>query len=651
MIKNRLKTKLLFLILFVIFNTAVFYTTQFFQEKRVKIVLDDSLKSLQIHYDILLQNQRLTADAAYASTTTLTPGFLRIMKKASKSTPREKKLLREKLKRLLTERYRILKDQGVLQYQFVLPNNEVFLRMHKPSKFGDNISTIRKDFRFTNKTFRQSQGFLAGTVAHAFRNVYPIFDEKGNYLGAMDVSFSSDSVQVYLSGTSKIHTHFIVHKEVFDAKRFEKDDLVLKYMESGEHEAYMLTLNTSHTKDKCVIQNRAKLQKVKNKINYAIENKKPFAVHAMQDSNQVDVVAFLPILNSEKTKTLAWIVSHKQSAFIYEDIQTILAVRIILFVVFFILLLLIYRVLKAKDKVLEEQKFVNDILSSTHDIVFATDFKTVNFSNKKFKEFFGIKNSKEFNKKMNNDLATIFLAVDGHLHRGLMKEKESVYEFIKNTPINDRLVSIVNSKGETTIFHINITKTSHTEDGFYLVTLGDFAKIQEKEREIIKRSYLDELTGIYNKIKFEELAELELKRDNRYKRDLSLAVVEIDNFKALNELDSTLLGDKAVIIFASNLRNTLRETDIFARYDRNKFIIIFPEALKEDIINICQKLTNSLESLTLPNDNQVETSFGITQYTENDSLNSMLERCNNAVEEFKKTKERSPKEKEIVENI
>ena len=647
MIKNRFKTKILFLILFLMFNAVVFFSTQLIQEQRVKIVLDESLKNLQTHYDILLHNQRLTADAAYASTTTLTPGFLKIMKKASHATTREKKLLREKLKRLLTERYRILKDKGVLQYQFVLPDNKVFLRMHKPNMFGDNIANIRADFKFTNKTQRQFKGFAVGSIAFAFRNVYPIFDNKGDYLGAMEVSFSSDSVQVYLSGTSKIHSHFIVHKDIFDVKKLQNDNLVLKYMESGEHDEYMLTLDSSHTKDKCVIDKRAKLQVVKDKINNAIENREPFAVYAMQDSDKVDVVAFLPILDAKGVKTLAWIVSHKENAFIYEALNTIKIVRGVSFFIFFILLYLIYRVLASKDKVQEEHQLVNDILNSTHDMVFATDFRTVNFSNKKFKEFFDVKNSKEFNKKMNNDLAGIFLSVEDHLHKGLMKKGETVYDFIKNTPINDRLVSIEDFKNDVTIFNINITKTTYMKDGFYLVTLGDFAKRKEKEQEIIKRSYLDELTGIYNKTKFAELAESELKRDIRYKRDLSVALIEIKNFKTLNELNDSLLGNKALIIFANSLGNSLRETDVFARYSENQFIIIFPEAIKDDINNVCTKLTTAIESLTLPNESKIETGFGITQYVENDSLSSIVERCNNALKEYKKVE----KKEESVENI
>ncbi len=650
MIKNRFKTKVLFLILFLMFNAVVFYSTQLIQEQRVKIVLEDSLKNLQTHYDILLHNQRLTADAAYASTTTLTPGFLKIMKQASHSSKHEKKLLRAKLKRLLTERYRILKDKGVLQYQFVLPNNEVFLRMHKPSLFGDNISEIRADFKYTNKTFRQSQGFASGKIALAFRNVYPIFDNKGDYLGAMEVSFSNESVQTYLSGTSKIHSHFLVHKEIFKTKKFQTDDLVLKYIKSGESDDYMLTLDSSHTKDKCVIEKRAKLQKVKDKISNAIEKREPFAVYAMQNSDKVDVVAFLPILDAKRTKTLAWIVSHKENTFIYEALHTIEIVRVVSFFIFFILLYLLYRVLASKDKVQEEHQLVNDILNSTHDMVFATDFKTVDFSNKKFKDFFGVKNSKEFNKKMNKDLASIFLPVDSHLHKGLMKEKETVYDFIKNTPINNRLVSIIDFKNDVTIFNINITKTPYMKDGFYLVTLGDFAKIKEKEQEIIKRSYLDELTGIYNKAKFETLAESELKRDVRYKRDLSVALIEIDNFKTLNEINENRLGDKALIIFANNLGNSLRETDIFARYDDNRFIIIFPEAIKEDINVVCTKLANSIEALTLPDEYKIQTSFGITQYVENDSLTSIVERCNNALIEHKKLDKTTIKE-ETVENI
>ncbi len=626
MIKNRLKTKLLFLVLFLVLNGAVFYLTQLGQEKRIQIVLDDSLKQLEIQYDILLYNQRLSADAAYASTT-LVPGFLRLMRTASHSTKREKKLLREKLQRMLKERYRILKDQGILQYQFVLPNNEVFLRMHRPNLFGDNIADFRKDFQFTNKTHRQSQGFLGGKIAYAFRNVYPIFDNKGEYLGSMEISFSSESVQVYLSGTTKIHAHFLVHKEIFDAKRWKEDDLVLNYMESGESEEYMLTLDSSHTKNECVIQNRAKLQKVKSKISNAIKNQESFAVYAMQDSGQVDVVSFLPITNSKKTQTLAWIVSHKQNEFITEAMQTVLFVRIIVFIVFLIMFYLIYRVIVSKDKMAQEHRFVNDILNSTHDMVFTTDFKVVDFSNKKFKEFFGVKNAKEFNKKMNKDLASIFLPIDGHLHKDLMKENESVYEFIKNTPTEGKTVSILNQDKEEKLFNINITKAPYMKENFYLVTLGDLAKIKETAKRIIERDSMDELTNIFNKNKFEEMAGQELKRDVRYDRRFSIAIIEIENCRELNSSDSTLLGHKALVIFANSLRTMLRDSDIFARYMDNQFVILFPEIDKEHTQNICMKLAKSVEGLTLPNNEKIATVFGITQYLKNDTINLLLDRC------------------------
>ncbi len=63
-----------------------------------------------------------------------------------------------------------------MQYHFVFPDNIVFLRMHKPSKFGDDLTNIRTDFNFTNKNLEVVRGFAQGRTSHAFRNVYPIIN-------------------------------------------------------------------------------------------------------------------------------------------------------------------------------------------------------------------------------------------------------------------------------------------------------------------------------------------------------------------------------------------------------------------------------------------------------------------------------------------
>jgi len=81
------------------------------------------------------------------------------------------------------------------------------------------------------------------------------------------------------------------------------------------------------------------------------------------------------------------------------------------------------------------------------------------------------------------------------------------------------------------------------------------------------------------------------------------------------------------VIFANSLRTMLRDSDIFARYIDNQFVILFPEVDKEHTLSVCLKLTKSVEGLTLPDDREIKTIFGITQYVKNDTINMLIDRC------------------------
>lgn len=632
--KSRITLVLLF-IAFIIANGLVYFATDFTKSQRINLVLNNSLKDLETQYEILLHNQKIIADATYINITKILPGFTNIMRSAQEAVGEQKKDLRDRLRRKLVNRYKVLRKEGVYQFQFVFPNNEVFLRMHETDKYGDNIGKIREDFRYTNKTHKGIRGFVQGEIGHAFRNVYPIFDRRHTYLGAMEVSFTSESLQKYLTGVSKIHTHFLVNKHIFNEQQWKRNDISLDYLESGEDKEYMLTLDSAHTRQKCVIEEKIRLKKVRDRITKSIANGEKFAVYALQDSHEVDVVAFIPIRDIAGKNVLAWMVSHSQSNFIYETIMATQLIRGVLFVTFVILFYLLYRLIMTKYKVEQEHQLVNDILDSTQDIIFATDFKTVNFSNRKFKEFFNVKSDSEFNKKVEKKVLDIFTPKSGYLHSGLLSDKESFSDLLFNVTEEKRVVSIFDASLVAKSFKINIIKTCYSQDGFFLITLHDAQKVKEQEQLIQQKATFDALTGMYNRKKFHELAEQELKRDSRYKHDLGVAIVGIDNIQDISEKFGAEIAKEVVVNIATRVATALRDTDIVARWDDEEFAILFPETSKEDLETICEKLRVEIEGITHREAGTVTASFGVTQYQDRDTLENIFERCNSALFEAK----------------
>lgn len=166
-----LKTKLILLVLVIIFNVIVFYITGYIEQQRISSVLKQNINEIEVDYKMLLHHQKIIADVEQISTIYMIPRFLEIYSQLDSATEEKKAQLREELYNILKEKYDLLKTQGVLQYHFLLKDNISFLRMHKPNKFGDDLTGIREDFEYVNKTKKSISGFVQGRTAHGFRNV------------------------------------------------------------------------------------------------------------------------------------------------------------------------------------------------------------------------------------------------------------------------------------------------------------------------------------------------------------------------------------------------------------------------------------------------------------------------------------------------
>jgi len=343
------KTKIISLlsVIFFIVNFAIYMITEINKEQRIQIALDSHLTKLTTHYEVLLHHQMVTARAAYKSTIAK-KDVIKILSETKNASSKRLDVLREKLRKSLEGKYKILHEKGVLQYHFVLPNNIVFLRMHKPSKYGDSLTGIRYSFEYTNRTHKEIHGFEKGKTTHGFRNVYPIFDEKHNYLASLDIAFTSSFLQEYLIDVSKIHTHLLINKHVFDVKAWTRDDMVLKYTQSSENKDYMMSMMHSDYKKKHILKNIERLKPIKKEIYDKMAQEKPFSLYTFFEGKST-VISFYPIKNIKDKKTVAWIVSYDGDSFIDATLKMSFYTQIAIFFILFMLFYFMYRVINQKE--------------------------------------------------------------------------------------------------------------------------------------------------------------------------------------------------------------------------------------------------------------------------------------------------------------
>ncbi len=344
---------LLFILSAIILTYSIYHLFELKNSTRIDSILVTYNDKLQTHVNALNYHQKNLADLIYLSTIQK-PEVLEILSLATVSTSLEDRArLRERLYNILKDDYERMKTMGVLQYHFVMADNRTFLRMHKPSRYDDNLSTVRYSFRYVNSKKKIFRGFDQGKTTHAFRNIYPIFDSNGDYLCALDISFPSDALQDYLTNIGHLHTHLLIKKSVFGVKAWDRIDTVVKYLQSTEDIDYLLTMTPTHGVKKCIIDNRKNIMGIKNRIHSKIEEGNRFSLVYRVD-DEIKVISFLPIQEKEFHTNAAWIVAYEDSP----SISSILEVNqmsrnyIILIVIF--LLYFIYHMLNQKNELNEK---------------------------------------------------------------------------------------------------------------------------------------------------------------------------------------------------------------------------------------------------------------------------------------------------------
>ena len=143
----------------------------------------------------------------------------------------------------------------------------------------------------------------------------------------------------------------------------------------------------------------------------------------------------------------------------------------------------------------------------------------------------------------------------------------------------------------------------------YVLRDGDFIKIGRSifkflsgnnienayHEEIYRLTTIDGLTQVFNKRYFLETLEREIGRAQRYRRDLSLIIFDIDHFKKINDTYGHLAGDHVLKHLALVIKSRIRREDILSRYGGEEFTIILPEIDRENASQFADKIRRLIE--------------------------------------------------------
>jgi diguanylate cyclase (GGDEF)-like protein len=156
-------------------------------------------------------------------------------------------------------------------------------------------------------------------------------------------------------------------------------------------------------------------------------------------------------------------------------------------------------------------------------------------------------------------------------------------------------------------------------------------ELEEANQSLEKLANTDSLTSIYNRHKGQILLEQEFLRARRYNRPMSLIMIDIDDFKRINDNYGHQAGDDALVHVARTITPLIRQTDFFIRWGGEEFLIICPETTVEGTAELADRLREAVAAKPAPGSSRITLSIGVTTFHPEDTQEKLIGRADKAL--------------------
>ena len=216
----------------------------------------------------------------------------------------------------------------------------------------------------------------------------------------------------------------------------------------------------------------------------------------------------------------------------------------------------------------------------------------------------------------------------------------SVWEEDGLTWENTALKAIAANLGEAQVIIVSLLQEDYIER---LVILRK-AREQLQENRVLsntlsifrEKSRIDGLTSIFNRTTFMELLLDEIKRSRILGYPLVLLILDIDDFKKVNDTYGHLVGDKILQGIGTTMKHSLRRNDIVARYGGEEFAVLIPHAPMDEGMQVAEKIRLALAAMVVPDSPRITVSIGCTVYAPDESPDLFFKRADDALYAAKK---------------
>ena len=286
--------------------------------------------------------------------------------------------------------------------------------------------------------------------------------------------------------------------------------------------------------------------------------------------------------------------------------------------------------LKEDSELLKKEKEYNqNLLDLQENIIFVTDTKELLSANRALLDFFHLNSLKEF--QLNHKcICESFIQDDGFFSLDMVQEDKSwVDELMELSTKDDVLVKMIQDEQEY-IFQIKASKFLDK----YILSLTDITQISQQSQQYRHEANYDELTQIYSRNMLHRVMNKKISDQQEEKYSFVFMIMDIDFFKKVNDTYGHLVGDEVLKSLTALIKKHIRTEDTFARWGGEEFILVLNAEMNKGL-EIAENLRNFIEVEHFDTVKNITCSFGITEYREKDTLDTLIHRADDALYEAK----------------
>lgn len=154
----------------------------------------------------------------------------------------------------------------------------------------------------------------------------------------------------------------------------------------------------------------------------------------------------------------------------------------------------------------------------------------------------------------------------------------------------------------------------------------------------IEKAHKDPVTGVSNRTAMDASLYQEVDLARRHKHELSIILLDIDRFKQINDTYGHIAGDTILKRVAESMSDCVRGSDIIYRYGGEEFVVVLRNTNHDGAMLLAERLRHGVETMHVNYDDfsiQVTVSAGVTSFKSGDSVQTLLERCDEAMYQAK----------------